>query len=63
MEWFDLTNELSREPGGVLELPPGLTPLGYALELHVFVGRGDCTTAWWMLEDGSHLSQAIVGTA
>jgi hypothetical protein len=63
MEWFDLPNALTDEPGGVLEMPAAWSLPGMALEMHVFVLHGDETYACWLLEDGTYLATAPAGTA
>jgi len=62
MEWFDLGWGSSSEPGGVLELPASTTP-GAALELHIAVGSGDRTVAFWMLDDGVFVAEVEPGLA
>jgi len=62
MEWFDLPSETG-EPNGVLELAESLTPLGYAMELHVVATAGARWFCCWMLEDGTYLAEAKVGQA
>jgi hypothetical protein len=56
VSWFD------NPRGGVLEIPPELTPTGLALELHVDIS-GDATQATWLLEDGTLLSRPPVASA
>ncbi len=63
MEWFDLGWGTSNEPGGVLEMPASTTSPGIALELHVTVGAGDRTVAFWMFDDGIFLAEVEPGWA
>lgn len=63
MEWFDLGWGGGNEPGGVLELPASTTSPGVALELHVAVGAGDRTVAFWMFDDGIFLAEVKPGCA
>ena len=60
MQWFNYRE--ADQPGGVLELPPEVTPTGLALELHVLI-LGERTLAVWLLEDGRVLGEAEVGRA
>ena len=63
MEWFDLGTGDGDEAGGVLELPESTTPPGLALELHLAVGTGDRTVAYWMLDDGTFVMEVQPGQA
>lgn len=63
MEWFDLGVGNSDEAGGVLELPESMTAPGLALELHIAVGAGDRTIAYWMLDTGVLVAQVDPGVA
>lgn len=60
MQWFNYRE--ADQPGGVLELPPEVTPSGLALELHLPI-LGERTPALWLLEDGRVLGEAVVGRA
>lgn len=62
MEWFDLDIR-NVEPGGVLELPESITGPHLSLELHIAVGEGDRTIAYWMLDDGAFVAEVEAGVA
>jgi hypothetical protein len=62
MEWFD-GYERDGEPAGVLELPESMTLPGMALDLHVGVGEGDRTVAFWMLDDDTFVVEVEPGLA
>jgi len=62
MEWFDLDTR-SLEPGGVLELPESITGPHMSLELHIAIGDGDRTIAYWMLDQDVLVAEVKPGLA
>jgi len=63
MQWFDHRSCNGKEPGGVLELPEAATWPGVALELHIVISDGDRTMAYWVLDDGSFITEVEPGLA
>lgn len=57
MEGFDL----GTEPGGVLELPESITGPYLSLQVHIAVGEGDRTIAYWMVDKMSSLPRSSLG--
>ena len=62
MEWFDLDIR-TVEPGGVLELPESITGPHLSLELHIAVGEGGRTVAYWMLDQDVFVAEVEPGLA
>jgi hypothetical protein len=62
MEWFNIMTTAT-EPSGFVRLPESVIGHGFTLELHIAVGEGDRTIAYWMLDDDIMVAEVRPGLA
>jgi hypothetical protein len=62
MERFNIRSACSAERS-VIAMPESVTGPGVTLELHVAVGQGGRTVAYWMLDEDIFLAEVEPGLA